>query len=155
HDFGRHPRGRGGNTMSMPPATEETWITCLTPEGTGAIATLALRGPRAWNVLADQFSPRGDSSLPFPQEPELERIWLGQLGPEIKDEVVLTVRARQPQPWVEVHCHGGREVIGLLLEHFERRGLRKCSWQEFLSLAESDPLGSLALVALCQAPTVR
>jgi len=35
----------------------ETLVTCLTPAGAGAIATLALWGPRAWEAIQQLFQP--------------------------------------------------------------------------------------------------
>ena len=36
----------------------ETVVACLTPPGTGAIATLALRGPSAWAIVRRLFRPQ-------------------------------------------------------------------------------------------------
>ena len=66
------------------------------------------------------------------------RIWLGRLGEGPSDEVVVILKEARPVPCAEVHCHGGREVIRLLLEAFTRRGLRACSWQEFHRWTSSD-----------------
>jgi tRNA modification GTPase len=71
------------------------------------------------------------------------------------DEVVVAVKASSPVPCVEVHCHGGREVIRLLLETFAAHGLRVCSWQEFERRANGDSLRSDAVVALADAVTAR
>jgi tRNA modification GTPase len=56
---------------------------------------------------------------------------------------------------VEVHCHGGREVLRLLLETFAARGLEICSWQEFHRLTSNDPLRAETLIALGEATTTR
>src|SRR5690348_11902756 len=97
--------------MSVPEAP--TFVACLTPAGTGAIATLALRGPRAWEVVRQLFRPLSSSAPPLPAEPEPGRVWLGRLGDGLSDQIVLTVprAAAARAPRVEVHCHGGREVV--------------------------------------------
>ncbi len=133
---------------------QETYIACLTPPGRGAIATLALRGPNAWSLVRDLFqlpSPRH-----LPSEPEPGRFWLGRLGETgAMDEVVLAVRQKMPVPWLEVHCHGGMEVVGLFKEVFCRRGVRECSWEEFERLTAEEANRSLARTLLARTPTVR
>lgn len=128
-----------------------THVACLTPPGTSALATLALAGPRAWPLVRELFRPRRGS---LPVEPEVNRPWLGRLGESVADDVVLCVRARAPEPCIEIHCHGGPEVIRLLLELFEAHGVRVCSWQE-LEAQAADPLHAAAVAALAEARTVR
>jgi tRNA modification GTPase len=139
---------------SAAPATE-TMVACLTPAGKGAIATLALWGPRAWDVVRQLFRPRSASQPQLPSDPELGPVWLGRFGEDMRDEVVVAAKAAQPVPWVEVHCHGGREVVRLLLEVFAARGLRICSWQQFQQHTMDDPLRSAAVTALADAITGR
>jgi tRNA modification GTPase len=143
-----------------------TYLSCLTPAGTGAIATLAVRGPRAWAVVRElfrrartQLSPTagGAGQGELPAEPEAGRFWVGRLGEEAKggsDEVVLAVRRGGPDPWLEVHCHGGREVVGLLEEVLAARGLEVLPWPD-LERRTGDVLRAGALTALARAPTVR
>jgi tRNA modification GTPase len=73
----------------------------------------------------------------------------------VADEVVLAVKSVEPVPWLELHSHGGREVMRFLLDLFLARGLRPCTWQEFLGLTAGDPLRAAAAVALASAPTTR
>jgi tRNA modification GTPase len=87
--------------------------------------------------------------------PEVGRLWLGRLGEETPDEVVVTMNAARPVSWVEVHCHGGREVIRLLLEASAKFGVRICSWQEFQQHTTGDPLQAAAATALANAVTAR
>lgn len=133
----------------------ENLVACLTPPGRGAIATLALWGPRAWQVVRELFLPHPTSQRQLPAGAEVGRVWLGRLGAELSDDVVVAVKAVEPVPSVEVHCHGGREVARLLLEAFAARGVRVCSWQEFQQQTNDDPLRAAALVALADAVTVR
>jgi tRNA modification GTPase len=129
----------------------DTLVACLTPPGVGAIATLGLRGPRAWAVVREPFRPAGNR----PFEPVPGRFSPGRLGGDLADEVVVTVLALEPVPSVEVHCHGGREVVRMLLEDFQARGVRVCSWPEFERAGAADALQADALVALTQACTER
>lgn len=133
----------------------ETVVACLTPPGTGAIATLALRGPSAWEVVRGLFRPHSRGGRDLPETPEVGRVWLGRLGMDVADEVVLGVKAIAPLPWVEIHCHGGPQVIRLLLEALTGRGARVTSWQDFERLTAHDSLQALAATALAEARTTR
>ncbi|HEY8503963.1 MAG TPA: hypothetical protein VIL46_05235, partial [Gemmataceae bacterium] len=100
------------------PEPEPTLVACLTPPGAGAIATLGVRGPRAWEAARRLFRP---ASRALPERPAPGAFWFGRFGSdEFADEVVLCLREWEPVPHVEVHCHGGAEVVrwltGLLAE---------------------------------------
>src|SRR5438105_14058586 len=96
----------------------DTVVACLTPSGAGAIATLAVHGPNAWNVCRALFTPRTGSLPERPVDGKLNGCLLGLLGTSLRDEAVLALRRIEPTPWVELHCHGGREVVKMLLEAF-------------------------------------
>jgi tRNA modification GTPase len=140
--------------MNSPLSESETYVACLTPGGTGAIATLGVRGPRAWQTIQELFHPHSQAQR-LPGEPVLGSIWLGQMGVDLTDQVVLTAKAAQPIPWLEIHCHGGREVIRLLQQSLEARGVRACSWQQLACLTETDATRAAAVTALANALTVR
>jgi tRNA modification GTPase len=79
-------------------------VLVLTPPGTGAIATVAVVGPRAWDAVRAVFKPMKGT---LPESPPLHRVFFGVLG-DGGDEVVVGVKSPE---WVEVHCHGGRRVV--------------------------------------------
>ena len=137
--------------MSSP--DRQTIAACLTPPGQGAVATVAVDGPRAWEAVRPLFRTR--SGAEAPAEPQPGHFRLGRLGGEIADEVVLAVRRIGPSQRLELHCHGGRAAVQFLLDHLAARGLRVCDWREFLRLTESDPLRAAAAIALAEAPTPR
>jgi tRNA modification GTPase len=144
------------------PADATTLLACLTPPGAGAIATLALRGPNAWILVRELFlsslSQPASPPIPLPEVPEPGRLWRGRLGEESRggaDEVVLGVKRILPTPWVEIHCHGGREVIRMLEEVFAVRGVQVCSWQDLEGRTATDRFEAAALAALADAPTAR
>ncbi len=134
-----------------------TRLACLTPPGAAAIATLALCGPRAWEVVRQLFTPLSASGRGLPDEPAPGRFWLGRLGEAGRgeDEVVVAVKRGPPVPWVELHCHGGREVIRFLLEILEARGLEVCSWLDLERQGGAGPERVAALAALVEARTPR
>jgi tRNA modification GTPase len=119
------------------------------------MATLALHGPRAWAVVRDLWQPRSPSAAHLPENPEPGWFAWGRLGRELADEVVVALKRSTPIPWVEVHCHGGREVIRLLLECFEQHGVKVCTWQQLERLSAGHPLSALATVVLAHASTTR
>jgi tRNA modification GTPase len=142
--------------MNASPPESPTYLAHLTPAGSGALASLALRGPRAWAVVREVFRRAGGRDLPA--EPEAGTFWPGRLGEEGRggsDEVVLAVRRGGPAPWLEVHCHGGREVVGLLEEVLAARGLQTVSWEELEARTAGPPLRAAAAAALARAATAR
>jgi tRNA modification GTPase len=138
--------------VTQPTAGPLTRVACLTPAGQGALATLGLQGPRAWEAARELFRLRSGAALP--EVPERGRFWLGRAGAGVADDVVLAVKQTEPV-WLELHCHGGREVVRFLQELFEERGLCLCTWQEFLRHTAPDPLRAGAAVALASATTAR
>jgi tRNA modification GTPase len=139
--------------MNSPAPEAASHVACLTPPGQAALATLALYGPTSWEAVRQVFRLRSGAELPAVPTPG--KFWLGRLGDEVADEVVLAVKSVAPVPWLELHGHGGREVVRFLLDLFLARGLRLCTWQEFLRLTTADALGAAAAVALASAPTTR
>jgi tRNA modification GTPase len=138
-----------------------TYLARLTPAGTAALATLAVRGPRAWEVVRALFRPAGGRALPAHlapgDSPGANHFWVGRLGAEGvgSDEVVLAVRRGGPSPWLEVHSHGGREVVRLLEEVLAARGLEVLPWEELERRTAGDALRAEALAALARAATAR
>jgi tRNA modification GTPase len=128
-----------------------TRVAVLTPAGTGAIATIAVVGPGAWDVVRKFFRPASDE--PLPDVPNPHRTWLGKLGEGAGDEVVVAVPRLEPEPWVEVHCHGGRQVVRWLVLQFVRAGCMEASWTELVPLTKGTD--SRALEPLTRATTTR
>jgi tRNA modification GTPase len=141
--------------MSSPSPEPVTWVACLTPPGAAAIAALGLYGPDAWSLARWFFRPHSQSGRPLPEQPEAGRFWVGRFGETLADEVVLTVRRSAPVPLIELHCHGGREVVRLLLETLHGHGARPCSWPDFERVTANEPLRAEAAIALAQAQTTR
>jgi tRNA modification GTPase len=57
--------------------------------------------------------------------------------------------------WLEIHCHGGVEVVRMLLECLAARGVERCSWQELELRTGHDPHRAEAAFALVNALTAR
>src|SRR5262249_59706234 len=58
-------------------------------------------------------------------------------------------------PWLEVHGHGGPEVVRLLLDLFTERGAAACAWPDFLRAIGGEPSRVEAQILLAHAPTGR
>jgi tRNA modification GTPase len=125
----------------------DTRVSVLTPPGTGAIATIEVAGPRAWELGRHLFRPA--VTKPLPETPELHRFWFGTLADG--DEVVLAVKQVEPEPCVEVHCHGGRRAVRWVVEQFcgERRGVSPTCAEQSTSALRLDAR------QLIHAPTLR
>jgi tRNA modification GTPase len=128
-------------------------IACLTPPGKSALSTLACHGPGAWAIVRELFRPLSGSALP--DSPLPGQFWLGRVGEDLADEAVLAVRCLVSTLRLELHCHGGREVVRHLRQVFQSRGLTLCDWQRFLAEAGDEPLRTAATVALTDTTTAR
>jgi tRNA modification GTPase len=129
--------------------TTQTLAAVLTPPGSAAIATIAIVGPNAWSIARSAFQ------TVLPDEPDPTRHWFGQFGEAQGDQVVLTVRHARSPLWIEIHSHGGPQVVQWLLREMQDRGAAVASWQELLHLLPSSEIRLSALSRLSQAVTVR
>jgi len=132
---------------------ERMCVACLTPGGTGAIATLALRGDPAWATISELFQTMSGGLLPS-TIPESGTVIPGKFGDGIADEVVLTVKQTRALPRLEVHCHGGIAVVDVLLEQLKERGANVVSWSAFLGVPEQGWRAAI-FAEVAQARTVR
>jgi len=129
--------------------TTRTLAAVLTPPGSAAVATIAIVGPSAWSIARSGFQ----SALP--DEPDPTRHWFGSFGGANGDQVVLTVRQTHSPLWIEIHSHGGPQVVQWLLRELQIRGAKVSSWQELSNLLPSSELRLSALAQLSQAVTLR
>jgi tRNA modification GTPase len=106
----------------------ETLLACLTAPGKAAIATLAVRGPMAWEITRQLFAPRKG---PLPDAPTAGKYWYGRIGKDHADDAILAVKQETPTVCLELHCHGGIEVVRMLQEIYEQRGVSIVRWQQF------------------------
>lgn len=129
---------------------QPTTISCLSPPGRAALATIGLHGPRAWEAVRKIV--RRPQGRPLPETPTPGRFWFAHAGDTSVDDVVLAVKSAEPLPLVEIHCHGGKEVVRFLTELFVADGLTPCSWSELLHENEHT---RQAAVVLAHAQTMR
>jgi tRNA modification GTPase len=97
----------------------DTRVAVLTPPATGAIATVEVAGPRAWEIVRSLFQP---ANKPLAASPVLHQTWFGKLGVNVSDEVILAVTVVEPDVHLEIHCHGGRRIVQWIVEQFAAKG---------------------------------
>ena len=130
----------------------------LTPPGRGAVASIAVFGHGAREVVARLFTPvAGRSLLDYP----VGRVVVGHWPARGEDagatnspgeELVVSLRAPDQ---VEVHCHGGMAAIGAIVRSLEQEGCQAGQPVDWLRSQESDRLVIDARQALTQASTSR
>lgn len=114
----------------------------LTPPGRGGISTLALRSPRAAEIIAQLF--RSNSALPAAGRLVYGHI-LDESGLAI-DEVLL---CRAASDEFEIHCHGGPASVSRLAARLQSAGLTRCLWTDYIvASVVSSPLPISAEAAL-------
>jgi tRNA modification GTPase len=125
----------------------------LTPPGAAAVATVGVAGSDAWNIIRRCFRPAG--SQPLPALPESDRLWYGQFGGPPGDTVVISARAAGAQTAVEIHSHGGPEVVRLVTDELANRGAVSECTAGFLRAAHTSRRCHQAEIELSRASTFR
>lgn len=113
--------------------SQETIVAPATPPGEGGVGIIRLSGPRAVDLLTAVF--RG--KLP-PSRMLSHRLYHGHLvsGDQLPVDEVLAVIMRAPRSYtgedvVEVHCHGGTQIMRGVLDVFLDAGARIADPGEF------------------------
>lgn len=114
--------------------TTDTIVAAATPPGEGGIGIVRLSGPQAVASLEGAFRSKSIT----PAEMESHRLYLGRLfnsRDELLDEVMAVVM-RAPRSYtgedvVEIHCHGGVQVLRNILDLFLDKGVKMAEPGEF------------------------
>ena len=117
--------------------TVDTIVAVATPPGEGGLGIVRLSGPQAAACLAGVF--RGKTTI---EQMDSHRLYLGGLyngRGELVDEVMAVIM-RQPRSYtgedvVEVHCHGGTQVMRSVLDLFLEQGAIMAAPGEFTQRA--------------------
>ena len=134
----------------------DTIAAIATPAGPGAIGILRLSGPRAADIAARCFRPRGSRGLLEHPPRALVYGSLLDSGGGVIDQVLCTY-SRGPASYTgedtaELHCHGSPMVLSLGLEALFAAGARQAGAGEFtkraflngrLDLAQAEAVGDL------------
>ncbi len=133
------------------PTDEPTLLAVLTPPGRGAVATIGVRGPQAWEIVAQRFTPAAGQPL---AAYAVGRVLFGrfQLAGGATEELVVGLIAAGE---VEVHSHGGLAAVEAVAEALVAEGATRIEWPAWAALTEADLLATEALVALAAVRTER
>ena len=128
--------------------TPETQVAILTPPGRGAVATVAVRGPRAIAMVQAQFAAASQREL---SAATAGRIHFGRFRSlsNSQEEIVAVVISPEE---LELHCHGGLAAAAAIVQTLVAAGAIHLPWQEWLAAAD-DPLPAECRVALAAAAT--
>ena len=97
-----------------------TRVAVLTPPGTGAIATVEVCGPRAWEIRASTLPARRQAAAGIARsEPLLVRYARRRRGRRGDPRSHRRIDAS------EIHCHGGRRVVRWVVEQLLASGGRE------------------------------
>lgn len=129
----------------------QTRLALLTPSGRGAVATIGVRGPQAFEIVGRRFAAASGQPLTAysPGRVLFGRFSLGDRGTE--ELVVGLVGAGE----VEVHCHGGLAVVEAVAAALVAEGARRIDAHAWAALCESDEIAAEAAIALAAATTER
>jgi tRNA modification GTPase len=115
----------------------DTIVAPVTPPGEGGVGIVRLSGPQAVTYLKRSFRSKTKH-----EEFESHRLYYGQLfnADEVRLDEVLAVVMRSPRSYtgedvVEVHCHGGIQIIRSVLDLFLAAGARMAAPGEFTQRA--------------------
>ena len=115
----------------------DTIVAPVTPPGEGGVGIVRLSGPQAVTHLKSSFRSKTKH-----KEFESHRLYYGQLfnADEVRLDEVLAVVMRSPRSYtgedvVEVHCHGGIQIMRSVLDLFLAAGARMASPGEFTQRA--------------------
>jgi tRNA modification GTPase len=124
-------------------------VVLLTPEGRGAVATIAVIGSHAAQLVAELFVSARGRSL---ETASIDVILFGRWQRTDGEEVVV---CRTAPDTVEIHCHGGRIAAQAILESLVARGVFMIEREAWLASRVPGELESAALLLLPQARTFR
>ena len=132
-------------------STLPTYACILTPAGRGAIATVAVRGPQAAELVARRLVVTGSGP---PLNTDAGRVRLRHFRAREGAAEELIVVALGPEE-VEIHCHGGPAAANAVASALAAEGAQRIDWQQWAALVDDDPIRVEARVALADARTER
>lgn len=125
-------------------------LAILTPAGRGAVATVAVRGPRALAIVQPHFAAASQRHL---AEVPAGRIQFGRFRSTSgsHEEIVAVVIGPEE---IELHCHGGPAAADAIVQTLVAGGAIRIPWQQWVAEGE-DPIQAECRVALAAAATER
>ncbi len=115
---------------------DDTIVAIITPPGQGGVAALRIAGPESQNLLERLFDPSSTSpAKPFLMRHGRFRSNHGEIIDEVLAVFMPAGRSYTGLDQVEIFCHGGRQVVTMLLDEIIRVGARAAEPGEFTKLA--------------------
>jgi tRNA modification GTPase len=115
----------------------DTIVAPVTPPGEGGVGIVRLSGPHAVTYIKNAFRSKTKH-----KEFESHRLYYGQLfnADDVRLDEVLAVVMRSPRSYtgedvVEVHCHGGIQIMRSVLDLFLDAGAKMAAPGEFTQRA--------------------
>jgi tRNA modification GTPase len=124
-------------------------ISQLTPPGRGAVATILVAGPGAFELVSRCFSPASGKSL---TELPLGRVVFGSFR-SLTDTAEEVVVGLHDKDHVEIHCHGGAIAAAAVMRSLAKEGATIVPWQQVAEQVEPDRIAAEARLALAAART--
>ncbi len=126
---------------------ERTCCWVLTPPAPGAVAVVQVKGPQALAAVDRIFQHVGGRRV---AQMVMDRVYFGHLRKPQGEEVVLCRTGPQA---VEIHCHGGPQVVQALVAALKEQGIAAAAQDQWLR--EQAPSGPAreALRLMLQATT--
>jgi tRNA modification GTPase len=138
-------------------ALAEDHVILLSPDGRGAVASLAVAGPNAGKMIARHVRRSGNVN-PLSESSPTDRVffgrWISAGDPANGAGEDVVVCRRGELSW-EVHCHGGRAAVDRIRTDLAQAGCRSLSWREWIARREADPIRAAAISLLADAQTER
>ncbi|MGA9120152.1 MAG: tRNA uridine-5-carboxymethylaminomethyl(34) synthesis GTPase MnmE [Bacteroidota bacterium] len=114
-------------------SNDDTIVALATPPGAGAIAVIRVSGPAAIQIVESNF--RGRIRLSTARSQSVLHGIFADAGGEMVDEVMATVfrapRSYTGEDVVEISCHGGMVIVGLILDALCKSGGRMAQAGEY------------------------
>ncbi|MDZ4722583.1 MAG: tRNA uridine-5-carboxymethylaminomethyl(34) synthesis GTPase MnmE [candidate division Zixibacteria bacterium] len=116
----------------------ETIVAIITPPGEGGIAAIRLAGPKSHSLLTLSVRSTDNKSISFePMHMQFGRYY--SINGEMLDEVMAVCMTRGHSytgaDQAEIFCHGGQQIVKLILEDIIACGARPALPGEFTKLA--------------------
>jgi tRNA modification GTPase len=127
----------------------ETRCCVLTPVGRGAVAVVAVEGPRATDLVDLFFLAANKKQL---GEQRIGQILFGRWHGEAGEELIV---CRLAEDRVEVHCHGGLIASTAIVDALKAQGCVVQQVNDWIEQHEEDPIAAEARIALKAARTER
>ena len=123
------------------PQLEDTIAAIITPPGEGGIAAIRLAGTLCLSIFKSHFRPIGKESSSKKIVPFQMRYghFVGRGESRATDEIMAVYmpvgRSYTGRDQVEIYCHGGPQVVKLILDELLASGARAAEPGEFTKLA--------------------